>query len=358
VQRTLRLRFGGAAFASGKVPLTTVASKLQALQDTVFHATATVAQDRRARRGLWTNRYRKDAELVFVDSHHSQLEIEAELPPPPGVLFGDARREGLGDRALRLVFEFGAAATRGRNLQRLVADREERLFLLKALEAMCPATAEDYQIELFSGRRDGERLDFSTDTRERLRSLVENEQTWTYGNEEESIVGDLTKIHVDPASQMIAVRLGRRTAISCYFDDAMREQVMNLLPGSKVEVTGWPVRDAKGQLRQLDGITNVQTVSMEPQRFSRFEHEGRRYELKEPLTVLVEHSEGTWIYHNEEINLWGYARRRADAIRELHEAFDYLWHSFAEEDDDVLDPTAQLLKRKLRAMVARGKRGR
>lgn len=358
MQRTIRLRFGGAAFASGNVPLTTVASKLQALQNIVFHATATVAQDRLARRGLWMNRFRDVAELVFVDSHHSQLEIEAALPAAPHVLFQDARREGLGDSALRLVFDFGAAATRGDDLQPLVASREERLFLLKALEAMCPATAEDYQVELFSGARDGAMLDFSADTRQRLRTLVRRERAWVYGAEEEIIVGNLTKIHVDTAPELIAVRIGRQAEIPCYFDDSIREQVMNLVAGSVVEVTGWPVMDADGRLKQIDSITDVDTVSMEPLRIMRFEHAGRQYRLKAPLTVLVEHSEGTWIYHNEEINLWGYARRRADAIRELHETFDYLWQSFAEEDDDVLDEKAQLLKRKLLAMVVRDKRGR
>jgi hypothetical protein len=357
VQRTIRLRFGGAAFASGNVPLTTLASKLQALQNIVFHATATVAQDRLARRGLWTNRYREVAELVFVDSHHSELEIQAELPAPPYQLLLDEKHEGLGDSALRLVFEFGLAASRGGDLYQLVENREERLFLLKALEAMCPATAEDYQVELLSGRRDGKRIDFTADTRQHLRSLVRRERAWVYGAEEESLVGHVTKIHVDTAPQMIAVRIGRQAEIPCYFDDAIREQVMNLVPGSVVEVTGWPVMDPDGRLKQLDSITDVDTVAMEPLRIMRFEHEGRQYRLKAPLTVLVEHSEGTWIYHNEEINLWGYARRRVDAIRELHEAFDYLWQAFAEEEDGVLDEKAQILKGKLLAMVARSKRG-
>lgn len=303
------------------------------------------------------NRYREVGELVFVGSHHSQLEIVAELPAPPD-LFPDAKREGLGDRALRLVFEFGAAATHGDALQQLVPSREERLFLLKALEAMCPATAEDYEVELFSGKSDGEMLDFSADTRQHLRTLVKRERAWVYGAEEEVIVGNLTKIHIDTAPQLIAVRIGRQDEISCYFDDAIREQVMNLVPGSMVEVTGWPVMDADGRLKQIDSITDVDTVSMEPLRIVRFEHEGRQYRLKAPLKVFVEHSEGTWIYHNEEINLWGYARRRADAIRELHETFNYLWQSFAEEDDDVLDEKAQLLKHKLLAMVVQNKRGR
>lgn len=354
----MRLKFGGMAFASGNVPLTTVASKLQALQNVVFHATATVAQDRIARRGPWMNRYRDVAELVFVSSHHSQLEIEVELPAPPRQALLIEKDGRLGDRALRLMFEFGQAASRGGDVHELVRDREERLFLLKALEGMCPATAEDYRIELAFGARKAEVLDFSADTRQRLRNLVRDERARVYGPEEEIIVGHLTKIHVDTAPQMIAVRIGRQAEIPCYFDEAMRDQVTNLLPGSVVEVTGWPVMSAGGRLEQFDSITDVDTVSMEPLRLMRFEHEGRRYILKEPLTVLVEHNEGMWIYHNDEINLWGYASRRADAVRELHATFDYLWHELAEEDDAVLDEKAKSLKRKLLAMVEQpGRRG-
>ena len=169
--------------------------------------------------------------------------------------------------------------------------------------------------------------------------------------EEEIIVGMLTKVHVHTAPQLIAVRIGQQEDTLCYFGDPMRDMISNLLPGSIVEVTGLPVRDLEGRLLRFDAISDVDTVSMEPLRLARFEHEGVLYKLKEPLMVSVEYLDGVWIYHNESINLWGYARRRVDAIRDLHATFDYLWHEFAEEDDSVLDEKALGIKHRLLDMV-------
>src|SRR5690242_6254455 len=96
----LRLEFSGEAFSGGRVPLTVVAAKLQALQTLLFHAAAAVSDDSSSRRGQWYNKYRSVAELAFSSAHHSDLAIEAELAPshvPGGAL--DAGR-----RAVDLVF--------------------------------------------------------------------------------------------------------------------------------------------------------------------------------------------------------------------------------------------------------------
>jgi hypothetical protein len=150
---------------------------------------------------------------------------------------------------------------------------------------------------------------------------------------------------------MITVRVGCRTEIPCYFNDVMREEVVNLRPGSIVEVTGRPILDQEGQLEQIDAITAMGTVSMEPLPFVRFEHEGRLYRLREPLLVSVEYTDGVWIYSNESINLSGHGQQRADAVRELNETFDYLWRELALEKDEVLDERAQLIKRRLLSLV-------
>lgn len=347
--RTLRLQFQSDGFRHGQVPLTILAEKLRALQNLIFHATATVTQDRLGRSGLWANRYRDVAELAFVASHHSDLVIEAELPElpyPRSLLAADVDR---GERAVELVFAAGRAAIADGDLAALIRDREDRLRLLRAFELLCPAVAEGYQIELSNGAGPAGGLVFSADTRQKLSHRAAREQARAQGDEEETIVGQLTKIHVHTAPQLIALRVGHQE-IQCYFDESMLDQVSNLVPGSLVEVTGWPVTDATGR-KQINAITDVDTVSTEPLRLMRFEHEGTRYLLKEPLLVFVEYAEGVWVYRNEVINLWGYAKRRADALKGLGAAFDYLFREIALEDDAVLDGKALLLKQRLLALV-------
>ena len=75
----LKLTFTGEGFRNGEVPLSVVATKLQALQQAMFHAAAAAAGHAGERRGLWFNLYRSSAELTFSSSHHSELTIESEL---------------------------------------------------------------------------------------------------------------------------------------------------------------------------------------------------------------------------------------------------------------------------------------
>jgi predicted HicB family RNase H-like nuclease len=69
------------------------------------------------------------------------------------------------------------------------------------------------------------------------------------------------------------------------------------------------------------------------------------------VTVTVTYSDGLWVYANESLNLWGYADRREDALRDLHESFDYMYREIAEEAEESLDNLAKQLKRRLRGLV-------
>ena len=139
----------------------------------------------------------------------------------------------------------------------------------------------------------------------------------------------------------------------------MRDQVANLLAGSIVEVTGRATLDDRGEVRKLSEVIDVDTVSMEPLRIGRFEYAGRRYPLTTPVTVMVGYSDGLWVYSNDSLNLWGYADRREDALRDLNESFAYMYREIAEEADSSLDAVAQKLKQKLLELVVQpeGTRG-
>jgi hypothetical protein len=350
VTQKLNLGFVGEGFARG-VPVTTVADKLNALQNLLFHAAATVARDRMGRSGMWSNRYRDAVELGFSAAHHSDLVIEAALPSVSAVA-GE-----LGEKAVDLVFAAGAMTADAGDLRDLVGDREERLFLLRAFEALCPAPAEGYRIELTNCRPERGKLVFSVETRERIKERIVRERTPIYSAEETTVVGVLIRIEVVSPQRISLLVTGESREVHCYFGDGMRDQISNLLAGSIVEVTGLPVYDAEEHLLRIDTITDVETVSMESVRLTRFEHEGRLYRLIQPIVVDVEYSEGVWIYHNELFSLWGYARRRADAVKELHEAFDYLWREIAMEDDDALDEKARALKALLLSRVDRSPQG-
>ena len=88
-----------------------------------------------------------------------------------------------------------------------------------------------------------------------------------------------------------------------------------------------------------------------PELLQSFEHAGIHYQLRTPLTVAVDYNDRIWVYHNADLNLWGYGERREDALSDLHANLAYLWREFAEEKDERLDAKALLLKKRLLALV-------
>ncbi len=342
----LRLAFRGVAFHDGAVPLMLVAAKLQALQSLLYHAAAAVKHDSAARRGLWFNRYRDIAELTFGDAHHSELVIEVDLARPP-VLGGEL---DLGMQAVDLMFEFGDKLQKNLSeIDSLDIGKDDRTYLLRAFDSLLPDPLDTYAIEiencapakhpkllLTAATRQAVRKYF---LRERAAPILETPMPVT-------LVGELVKIHVDVGPELIAIKHKGRE-IECYYQDALRDQIANLLAGSTVEVTGEATLDGQGEVVKLGVVYDVVTVSMEPLRITRFEYEGTVYALKHPLVMNVQYADDLWVYHHPSINLWGYGERREDALRDLHANFAYLWKEFAEADDSVLDEKANEIKHAL-----------
>ncbi len=350
--RRVTLTFGGGSFADGRVPITLLAEKLKALQSLLFHAAATVSRDKLARRGQWANRYRDAVELRFADARTGSLVIEAELPSETTPTFGDAF--DLGRQALDLAYDFTAHLDQSNPaaLEKLVPDRQERALLLRAIENIAPDPAENYTITFANGSPQHRDVILTGATRLRARELLLQQAIdLAESAREVTIVGTLTKIHYDVGPQKIAVRVGPGNEVDCFYDDSLREQVSNLCAGSIVEVVGIATLDMEGRVKQIDSVTGVEAVSMEPIRISTFEHGGRRYQLREAIPVSVEFSEGVWAYSNEALGIRGYAERREDALRELHEAFDFAYRDIGLAAEDTLIGKAIDMRREFQRLV-------
>jgi hypothetical protein len=345
-QPRLKLTFVGEGFPKGAVPLTVLATKLQALQQAMFHAAAAVSGHQGERRGPWANKYRSSAELTFANAHHSDLVIEAELAANP-VLHEDF---DVGLNAVDLLFDVAVALDQDR-LRELKLPRYEQDYLIRSLEGLMPNVGDQYQIKLENCRPDKHpAVTFSNNTRIKTRDyLLAAEQD--FGAEEATIVGELIKIHLGAGEDKITVR-SRQRDIDCYYGDALRDQVANLIAGSIVEVSGFATLSESQQVVKVHQLVTVESVSLEPLRIARFEYGGQRFVLAAPVSVNIEYtSDGLWVYHHPDLNLWGYAPRREDALNELHQNFAYQYEQIAEESPENLDPVAAELRDRLRRLV-------
>lgn len=344
-QPRLKLTFAGEGFWRGAVPLTVVAAKLQALQQAMFHAAAAASGHTGGRRGMWFNRFRSAAELTFASSHHSDLVIEAELAADP-VLHEDF---SVGQQAVDLLFDVAVAVERD-NFTDVRLNRLDRDYMVRALEGLMPNSGDQYAIKLENGRSDRHPpVTFTSETRSRLKGYVPDEAQ-SFDAEEVTIVGELIKIHIDVGEDKITVRWQHRD-IDCFYGDALRDQIANLIAGSVVEVTGFATLNDRGEVGRIRHVVNVGHVSMEPLRIARFEHGGRVYNLTGPISVNIEYTDGLWVYHHPGLNLWGYAERREKALEDLHADFLDIYTQIAEEDPRNLDGVAQQLRERLRALV-------
>lgn len=349
-QPKLKLAFLGEGFPRGAVPLMIVASKLHALQQAVFHAAASVSNHTAERRGPWFNRYRSLAELAFVTSHHSDLTIEAELTVDP--VLSEAFEVGL--HAIDLLFDT-AVAVQSDTLNQFESrglSRYDKDYLVRALEGLMPNVGDQYQIRLENCRPDRHPpVIFDAFSRQKVRNYIAQYESTYDLTESEIIVGELIKIQVDAGEDKITVR-SRQQDIDCYYGDSLRDQVANLIAGSLVQVNGYPTLDASQKsILKIHRVLDVEHISMEPLRIARFEYAGRVFALHSPIAVDIEYTDGLWVYHHSELNLWGYAARREDALSNLHEAFAYVYEDIAEESEDHLDSVACELRTKLRRLV-------
>jgi hypothetical protein len=346
-QPRLKLTFTGAGFANGAVPLSVVASKLQALQQAVFHAAAAAAGHQGERRGLWYNRYRSAADLTFADAHHSDLVIEAELAANP-VLHDEF---DIGRKAVDLLFD-AAVAVQNDNIASVKLRPYDRDYLLRAIEGLMPNIGDQYQVKLENCRPETHpTVTFNSESRLKVKGYTARVEQTFDSDDPSVVVGELIKIHVDTGEDKITIR-SRQRDIDCFYGNPLRDQVANLIAGSIVEVTGFATLGEGLQISRLHQMLTVETVSMEPLRIARFEYGGRAFSLNTPIAVNIEYtSDGLWVYHYPELNLWGYASRREDALTDLHQSFRYIYEQIAEEEAANLDSVAQLLRERLLRLV-------
>lgn len=345
---TLKLTFLGEGFRDGAVPLSVVAAKLQSLQQAMFHAAASVVGHSGSRRGQWSNRYRPYAELNFASAHHSNLVIEAELGVDPS----ERENFDIGLQAVDLLFDVAAAVDRG-SPSKLALRRDELDLLCRSMEGMMPNVGDQYVVRLENCRANAHPpVEFSSESRQKIRAIAKpTAKAPAFEPEEVTLVGELITIRVNAGENKVTIRANRRE-IDCFYSDALRDQVANLIAGSIVEVSGLATLDERGEVSRIHEVIDVSLASVEPIRVARFESQGRVFRLREAVTVDVEYTDGMWLYHHESLNLWGYAARREDALNELHENFAYQFREIAEESEENLDQVAKDLRRRLLDAVA------
>jgi hypothetical protein len=340
----MRVRLRG-----GEVPIAVLAQKLQALQNLLYHAAASVEGHDGARLGHWSNRYRKIAEVVFKQTRAGSLVVETALPEADA-LFEQQRH------TVDLAFAAARAAADG-DFDRMPRGygRDERIYLLRAAEDLCPFTLDDYAVVLSNGRVGHDPVRLTSATRRAVREMVVREQAPRMTIEAERvIVGQLVQINVDGDDRKILLRVPTPAGgviVPCFYPTSLRDQVANLVGGSLVEVRGSATLTTSQQLQSISDVYSVEMVDTDPIQLASLVYGGTRYTFVPKASFDVEYVEGLWVYSSDLLNVSGFAASREAALSEVAESLDYAWNEIAQAADADLEGMAIELKQRLLAQV-------
>lgn len=347
-ERQITLRLTGPEVDDGRVPLTVLSVKLDALQKSVYNVAAATSGTLSAR-GRWTNEIRERCELSLVQVKAGSLELLVEVPPDPQMSM--PHRTRLGTDGLRDFVKLTEAvvAADSSAIRKILPDYGARLRALKSLETLCPEPDADYSVEV--SRRNGSppaRLE--TATRQYLR-----ETSWAGAGEEDfdtqAITGRLVMIRVGGRDQ-IAI-LSNQREIRCSYPSELEGVISQLVAGSLVEVTGVARLDSQGIVQEISEVFSVDTAVLLPFRIKKFSWDNRRFILKRTVSCQPDFRNGLWVYECERLGLHAYAETRERALLDFHEEFAAIWDGVAEEEDEALAPDALALKAELLDLVER-----
>ena len=79
----------------------------------------------------------------------------------------------------------------------------------------------------------------------------------------------------------------------------------------------------------------------------------RYFELRRPMLCIALHEDDQWVCECGPLKLWGHGSSQESAIADLMDDFAISYDGLANEPDDALSADAQLLKYRLRDLVAR-----
>ena len=346
-ERRIVLRLSGPTTEEARVSLSVLASKMDALQKSFYNVASAVLEGPLGRRGRWSSHVESTCELLFSSSAYgSPLEVVSMIaesePTLPGL-------ESQAEKALdhfRRVMQ-GIDQENPEMVAKVLPDSPSRLRAIKSIQMLCPGVEDDYSVEI--GNSSGSWATLTHNKHEFLKNVPfidEPEESASV----QTITGRLNLISVGAGRKEIGVRSKDRY-IPCHYSSEMLDTVSQMVAGSIVEVTGRPLFEPGGALKEIEEVHSIEPVKLFPFRLKLFSYDGRTFVLHHPITCVPDFRNGLWVYECEVLGLHSYHESRTQAFNGLHAEFALIYDEYAMEDDAALAPSGLKLKEALKRLV-------
>ncbi|HLG13921.1 MAG TPA: hypothetical protein VJH03_05245 [Blastocatellia bacterium] len=348
------LRIDGLFSGEDRIPIVLIAEKLQATQRLLYNIGSAIRSG--GRRGAWKAEILEACDLVFVSANGHSLEIVTELRHPiVPPLFKDLGLEApTEDLGLEALTKLGRTLRNIRDndkadLEKLFPNYGPRARILKSALAVLPDEGAEYEVSV---KTPGEAFQLTAEHRPVLTQLAREARPEIPEIDIRTITGRLYLIEVETGQRHLGLFVNNRP-IPCYYGPEFEDIVRDLIPGSLVEVEGVVTVNDRGEIRQIEEMIDVEWVPLSPLYWSRVDYQGRRFHLRETMTIQVDFREGLWVYEYEPLRMLGYGTSRAEALNAFRSEFASCWDQIAQESDENLTLDAVELKAKLLHCVAR-----
>jgi hypothetical protein len=121
-----------------------------------------------------------------------------------------------------------------------------------------------------------------------------------------------------------------------------------------IQVTGRYILDQDGSARKLTDVSRIEVVDLAPLTFERVSSGKMTLLIAPPLTLtphLDDDTKQLYEVSDESLNLLASAYTRSELADEVAEQLCVLWTEYAQEVEERLTPTAQLLGSRLRSRL-------
>ncbi|MBU0690324.1 hypothetical protein KKC97_13680 [bacterium] len=345
--RRISLKLEGPSVKNGRVPINVLASKLDALQTSLYNVASTKRKG--GKRGNWSSHIRRSCELLFVETKLGSLEVITELAPAD-----EFEEEGidLGLDSIQLYRRLLESVTRN-DTEALIGDFPDsgaRARVLNSLKKVLPNEEDEYNVRI---GLNGSKAQYEMSARNRdflnkCVTLCEDEII-----DEESIrtvTGRLFRIEIETATRNIGLDVANRQ-IRCRYPDSLEQTISQFITGSLVEVTGRVSLDTQDNIVEITEILHIDDIQPRPIIMTQIKLDHRALVFKNPITVDLDFRNSLWIHEYEPLGILSYASTRRQSLDFFREEFLVLWDEIANCDDSELTYDAVDLKKRIKSIV-------
>jgi len=339
----LKLRIIGPDADGHDVPAAVLLRSLEALQQLVWQF-AFAAEGGRIRRRLKLSPDLKERyALRLLPAESGSYVVRGHV----GHTEPDLVDPVFSGKVVKKLAGFCRAAVAGdfRELSALVPDRAQRLRAIDRLRGLAPLPGSGYRYELANSS--GDPIALTETLQAELARMTLSAEDDCGAEAVEVVTGKLIEINFDDHNLVLLYAPTKRE-LKCEYDEAA-EPLLFENRRDLIQVRGKVRLGPDNHPQKIVEADYIGALDLSPFVLRDVEFAGLRLRFRKPRVIQprLDETQQLICLEDDELNLSAHARLRPDLFEEVRACLHLLWTEYAQEADEVLEPMAIELKRRL-----------